>query len=121
KPKPAPAHPERLAAVFAKPVPTSIADLKSIEEQVKVLARQLSPSVVAVEVGFASGSGVVISADGLVLTAGHVCGRPNRLVHFTFSDGKTARGRTLGVDLDNDTCLMQITDPGSWPHVAIGN
>jgi len=121
KPKPAPAHPGQLAAVFAKPVPTSIADLKSIEEQVKVLARQLSPSVVAVEVGFASGSGVVISADGLVLTAGHVCGRPNRQVHFTFSDGKTASGRTLGVDSDNDTGLMRITDPGPWPHAAMGD
>ena len=121
KPKPAPARPEELAAVFGKAVPTSIADLKSIEQQVKVLSRQLSPAVVAVEVGFASGSGVVISADGLVLTAGHVCGRPNRDVHFTFSDGKTARGRTLGVDLDNDTGLMQITDPASWPHVAMGD
>src|ERR1051326_6195825 len=50
KPKPAPAHPEELAAVFGKAVPGSIADLKSIEEQVKLLAKQLSPTVVAVEV-----------------------------------------------------------------------
>lgn len=121
KPKPAPAHPEELATAFGKPVPTSIAELKSMEERVKTLSRQLSPSVVAVELGFASGSGVVISADGLVLTAGHVCGRPNRDVQFNFSDGKTARGRTLGVDLDNDTGLMQITDPGPWPHAAVGD
>jgi len=56
-----------------------------------------------------------------VLTAGHVCGRPNRQVHFTFSDGKTASGRTLGVDSDNDTGLMRITDAGSWPHAAMGD
>src|SRR5690349_5842907 len=121
KPKPAPAHPEELAAAFGKAVPTSIADLKAMEERVQILSRQLSPSVVAVEVGFATGSGVVISADGLVLTAGHVCGRPNRDVEFTFTDGRTARGRTLGVDLDNDTGLMQITDPGPWPHAALGD
>ncbi|HTL57185.1 MAG TPA: S1C family serine protease [Candidatus Limnocylindrales bacterium] len=121
KPQPAPAHPEELAAAFAKTVPTSIADLRSMEERVKALARQLSPSVVAVEVGFGSGSGVVISADGLVLTAGHVCGRPNRDVQFTFSGGRTARGRTLGVDLDSDTGLMRITDPGPWPHAAMGD
>ena len=120
KPTPAPAHPEELAAVFGKAVPTSISDLRSIEKQVEGLTKQLSPAVVAVEVGFASGSGVVISPDGLVLTAGHVCARPNRNVVFTFADGKSARGRTLGVDLDNDTGLMQITDSGPWPHASMG-
>lgn len=40
---------------------------------------------------------------------------------FTFADGKSARGRTLGVDLDNDTGLMQITDSGPWPHAAMGD
>ena len=121
KPKPAPLHPEELAAAFAKTVPTSIADLRSMEERIKALVRQVSPSVVAVEVGFGTGSGVVISAEGLVLTAGHVCGRPNRTVHFTFDDGRTATGRTLGVNLDNDTGLMQIMDPGPWPHSALGD
>jgi serine protease Do len=121
KPKPAPAHPEELAAAFGKRVPESIADLKSMQQRVEALARQLSPSVVAVEVGFGSGSGVVISEDGLVLTAGHVCGRPNREVHFTFADGKTAQGRTLGVGVGNDTGLMQITDPGPWPHAPTGD
>jgi len=119
-PKPAPADPKELSPVFKKPGPTSIADLKDIEERVKTLVARISPAVVAVEVGFSSGSGVVISADGLVLTAGHVCGEANRDVRFTFPDGKTARGRTLGVDLESDTGLMRITSPGSWPHVPTG-
>ncbi len=119
--KPAPANPKELAAVFSKPAPASLADLRSIEQRVKTLVRQVSPAVVAVEVGFGSGSGVIISADGLVLTAGHVCGRPNRAVRFTFPDGKTASGKTLGVERESDTGLMRITDPGSWPHVAPGD
>ena len=77
-----------------------------MEQQVKTLVARLSPAVVAVEVGYGSGSGVVISADGLVLTAGHVCGRPGRSVRFTFPDGKHARGKTLGLDPD--------TDAGQW-------
>ena len=92
-----------------------------MERHVKALAARVSPAVVAVEVGSGSGSGVVISADGLVLTAGHVCGGPNRNVRFTFPDGKTARGKTVGRRLESDTGLMRITDRGPWPHAAMGD
>ncbi|HWW00306.1 MAG TPA: trypsin-like peptidase domain-containing protein [Candidatus Acidoferrum sp.] len=120
-PKPAPADPRDLPSAFTKPTPGSIADLKLMEQRVKALVTRLSPAVVAVEVGFGSGSGVVISADGLVLTAGHVSGRPGRDVRFTFPDGKTARGKTLGAEHDSDTGLMRITDPGLWPHAPMGD
>lgn len=120
-PKPAADHRREWAFALTKPAPTSIADLKTIEQQVKTLVAQVSPAVVAVNVGFGSGSGVVISADGLVLTAGHVCGRPDRPVRFTFPDGKVARGRTLGLDSDTDCGLMRITDQGPWPHAATGD
>ena len=116
-----PARRQELAAPFSKLVPTSLTDLRVMERQVKSLVRQVSPAVVAVEVGYGSGSGVVITADGLVLSAGHVCGRPHRDVLFTFPDGKTARGQTVGVDVEADTGLMRITDPGPWPHVAVGD
>jgi serine protease Do len=92
-----------------------------MEQHVKALAARVSPAVVAVEVGSGSGSGVIISADGLVLTAGHVCGAPDRDVRFTFPDGKTARGKTVGANLDNDTGLMRITDRGPWPHAEMGD
>jgi serine protease Do len=110
----------QLAPVFAKSVPDSMADLHAMEEHVEVLVKRLSPAVVAVTVGDGTGSGVIISADGLVLTAGHVCERPNRPVLFTFPNGKTAHGKTLGVGADNDTGLMKIEDAGSWPHVEMG-
>ncbi|MGA2174592.1 MAG: S1C family serine protease [Verrucomicrobiota bacterium] len=120
-PGPAPDHRLELPAVFRKAAPASMADLQAIQKCVEALVPQVSPAVVAVEVGVASGSGVIISADGLVLTAGHVCESPNRNVRFEFPDGKTARGKTLGLDDDADTGLMKITDPGPWPHVAVGD
>ena len=58
-PKPAPGSRNALATAFTKATPVSIADLKVIEQHVKAVIRQTSPSVVAVEVGYASGSGVV--------------------------------------------------------------
>jgi serine protease Do len=42
-------------------------------------------------------------------------------VRFTFPDGKTARGKTLGRDYESDTGLMRITDRGPWPHAAMGD
>jgi serine protease Do len=92
-----------------------------MEKHVRALAHRVTPAVVAVEVGFGTGSGVVISADGLVLTAGHVAGRPNREARFTFPDGRTAHGKTLGVNRDSDTGLVKITDPGPWPSVSLGD
>ncbi len=120
-PHPAPAYRSDLRPAFTKSVPTSLGDLRSMEQHVKALAARVSPTVVAVEVGTGSGSGVIISADGLVLSAGHVCGAPDREVRFTFPDGKTARGKTLGANSDNDTGLMRITDRGPWPHAEMGD
>src|SRR5208282_4466201 len=97
------------------------ADLRAIQQQVEALVPKVSPAVVAVEIDSASGSGVVISADGLVLTAGHVYENPEREVRFEFPNGKTAYGKTLGLDEDADTGLMRITDPGPWPYAALGD
>ncbi len=110
-----------LPAVFRQRVPTSVADLRAMQQLIETLTPKISPAVVAVEVGYSSASGVVISADGLVLTAGHVCEWPNRDVKFEFPDGKTARGKTLGLNEDADTGLMKITGSGPWPHVALGD
>lgn len=111
---------QHLPAAFGKAAPDSLADLRDIQEHVAALVAQVSPAVVEVEVGNASGSGVVISEDGLVLTAGHVGEWAGRGVKFTFPNGRTARGKTLGVDEDADTGLMRITDPGKWPHASVG-
>ena len=119
-PRPAPADSRELAPAFKKTTPGSIADLKAMEQRVETLVAQISPAVVAVEVGSGSGSGVVISPDGLVLTAGHVCGLPNREVRFTFPGGRTVYGKTLGVDHESDTGLMKITERGIWPCAPMG-
>ena len=120
-PKPTPARRADLPTAFIWNAPISLTDLKAMERHVKALAARVSPAVVEVEVGNGSGSGVVISSDGLVLTAGHVCGAPDRPVRFTFPDGKTARGKTMGRSYESDTGLMRITDRGPWPHAAMGD
>jgi serine protease Do len=127
-PPAAPDRREDLPSVFRKATPKSVADLRAIQQQVEALVPKVSPAVVAVELDsdsgsgiVASGSGVVISADGLVLTAGHVFESPNREVRFEFPNGRRASGKSLGHDEEADTGLMRITDPGPWPHVAVGD
>jgi serine protease Do len=120
-PKAAPSNRDDLPIGFLKPVPDSILELKQMERQVLELVPRISPAVVAVEVGDASGSGVIISADGLVLTAGHVCERAGLDVVFTFPDGRKAKGKTLGLNRNDDTGLMRITNSGAWPFVVMGD
>jgi len=119
-PKPVPVNFKDLPAAFSKPAPTSLADLREMQARVAALVSQVSPAVVAVELGHSSGSGVVITADGLVLTAGHVGSWAGHSVTFLFPTGKTAHGNTIGINEDSDTGLMRITDPGPWPHVGVG-
>src|SRR5712692_6866572 len=102
---------EGLPAVFHQSAPGSVADLKVMERHVQALIPRLSRAVVAVQIGNASGSGVVVSYDGLVLTAAHVCSETNRDVKFIFPDGSTARGKTLGLNHDSDAGMMRITSP----------
>ena len=120
-PKPVLADARELPSVFRHAAPVSMAGLKAIERHVKALAARVSPAVVAVQVGSGVGSGVVISEDGLVLTAGHVCGRADRSARFTFPDGRTARGKTLRINQDSDLGLMRITDRGHWPYAQMGD
>jgi serine protease Do len=103
------------------PTPESLEDVKEIERTVKTLLPRISPAVVAVQVRGSTGSGVVISEDGLVLTAAHVCDEPNRDVRITFPDGKNARGKTLGTNHEVDAGMIKITDAGPWAHVELGH
>jgi serine protease Do len=120
-PKPAPAVRAKLPAPFTKAVPTSVADLKVMERLVQGLVSRLSPAVVVVEVGSGTGSGIVITPDGLVLTAGHVNGRAGRDVNVRFPSGRSVRGKTLGSNSGNDTGLLKITEPGPWPFAPVGD
>src|SRR4051812_19473367 len=103
---------DELPAVFQKLAPASLEDLKAIQKQVKALLPRLSRTVVAVQIGGATGSGVVVSGDGVVLSAAHVCSETNRGVRFTFPDGSTTRGKTLGLDNEMDAGMMKITAAG---------
>jgi len=108
--------------VFSKVAPENVDDLKSMESHVRTLVQKVMPSVVCVRVGNASGSGVIVSEDGLILTAAHVVGKPGQDVEVILSDGKTKlKGKTLGMHTSIDSGMMKITDEGKkYPFVDMG-
>ena len=104
-----------LASALDKPVPETIEDLQAIEQQVKLVARKAIPATVGLRVGRAQGSGVIVSEDGLILTAAHVIGKPDKQVTITLSDGRRVRGISLGLNRDLDAGMIKITEKGPWP------
>lgn len=104
----------------AAPPPQAAENPESIQARLQEVVAKAIPCTVGIQVGPAQGSGVIVSEDGYVLTAGHVAGKPKQKVKFFFADGKTAAGESLGVYTNADAGMMKITDPGKWPHVEMG-
>lgn len=101
-------------------VPKAPADLKLLEKQVQQVIARVRQATVGVRVGASQGSGVIVSPDGYVLTAGHVVSKPNERATFFLPDGRTAQGKTLGMYVSADAGLMKIADKGPWPYVEMG-
>ena len=101
----------------------SIQELKERERKVKKVVSELMPTVVAV-VGNdqpATGSGVIINEDGLIMTAGHVTEAAGKELTIIFPDGRSVKGESLGANRTRDAGLARITEEGKWPFAKIGD
>ena len=71
------------------------------------------PSVVSITTGSSdsifggAGSGVVISADGLILTNAHVIASAGGQISVRFNDGVEARAELIGASTGDDIALLQ--------------
>ena len=101
----------RLAEAVDRRYPRGVEDLREIEAQVRRIAEQAVPATVCIEVGQAIGSGVIVDAEGLVLSAGHVVGRAGRRASVVLPDGRRFPARTLGANHEIDAGMVRITDP----------
>lgn len=64
-------------------------------------------------------SGVVVSKDGIILTAAHV-GRPGKVYQVIFADGKQRIAIGLGRIQQLDAAVLKINKPGEWPFAEMG-
>ncbi len=100
-----------------------IEKLKERERKVKKVVSDLMPTVVAV-VGDdqpATGSGVIVSEDGLIMTAGHVTEAAGKKLTIIFPDGRSVKGESLGANRSRDAGLARITEEGKWPFAKVGD
>ncbi|MBY0456169.1 MAG: serine protease, partial [Gemmataceae bacterium] len=120
--------------------PENLAELRSLQDTVKRVVDKCTPATVAVLYGPSAGSGVIVSEDGLVLTAAHVIrdyelpkkgaleGKAQaftagKKVVIMLADGTKVQGKTLGINEGLDSGMVQITDKGpkdgKWPFAPV--
>ena len=106
--------------VFSKTVPESPEDLLAIQKQVRSVLKSAKEATVCI-LGNGSGSGVIVSEEGLVLTAGHVSGKPGTKVHVVMPDGTKLEAESLGRSAAADSGLIQINqdDDGFVAYMKI--
>jgi serine protease Do len=76
-------------------------------------------ATVAVEIKGGAGSGVIVSPDGLILTAAHVSMAVNKKLTVIMEDGSRHEALTLGLVADTDAAMMRITEEGTYPFVEM--
>ncbi len=108
-------------SVFAKKAPEGIQDLETIQEHVKKVLKKVLPATVGIRIGGSAGSGVIIDAEGHVLTAGHVSGKPGQNCTVILPDGTPLKAKSLGCNNGIDSGLIKITQKGKWPSVSMGD
>lgn len=96
----------------------TVSQLKEVQQKVAQAVSGTMPACVAISDGIGFGSGVVVNAEGLVLTAGHVMSsEDNGKYEVLFPSGRTVPARPLGKNLNDDAGMLQLLGPGPWPHV----
>ncbi|MFC9296649.1 S1C family serine protease [Streptomyces sp. NPDC057011] len=88
------------------------------------VAEQNSPSVVRIDTRTASGqgtgSGIVVTADGEIVTNNHVVAGASE-IQVTMSDGKKYTAKVLGTDPDKDLALIKLQGASGLKPAALGN
>ncbi len=114
-----------LAAVCSGPLTASQRDdthskWKSREAKIKQVLSRVTSATVAFADG--SGSAVVVSEDGLVLTAAHIRRSDQEHgVRLVFGDGRKVPARWLASNHRSDLGMLRITEHGRWPFASLGN
>lgn len=90
-----------------------------------IVYEKISPSIVSIEAdleqGISSGTGCVISPDGVILTSLHVVNKA-RNIEVTTQSGKNYKGRVIAILRDkNDLALVKIDNKEPLSTVKFGN
>ncbi|MGH2746968.1 MAG: S1C family serine protease [Actinomycetota bacterium] len=90
-----------------------MAGISEVEDTIRKTATEVGPSVVGIGRRWGLGSGVVIAPGRILTNAHNVRGDETEV---TLSDGRTARARVAGVDVDGDLAILEV-DTAEIPPV----
>src|SRR5271166_5116246 len=117
--------PGSLPGSGAVPSPASPAAPLAGGEQ--AIVTQVKPGLVIINTTLqyqsevAAGTGMVVNADGLVLTNNHVIEDSTKITATVVSTGKTYQARVVGYDQTGDVALIQLQNASGLTTVPIGN
>jgi putative serine protease PepD len=98
----------------------SVSSFSSVED----VAEAVLPSVVSIAVqnpaGTGTGTGVIISSDGQILTNNHVAAGASQVI-VTFHDGTTAPAEVVGTDPVTDLAVIQAQDVSGLTPADLGS
>ena len=116
------------AGWFCEVAFADFAALQARQQQLEASLQKVTPALVSVQDGYGAGSGVVVSADGMVLTASHVVEtrfRGSERLVVQFPDGSKYRAELLGMNRSADAAMLKITEPyrngSKFPYVELGD
>ncbi|MFC4021654.1 trypsin-like peptidase domain-containing protein [Micromonospora sp. GCM10011542] len=86
------------------------------------IAAAVQDSVVSITTGSGEGSGVVLSADGYVLTNNHVVASAGGdTVRVVFADGKNAEAKIIGTDPKTDLAVVKASGVSGLKPATLGD
>jgi len=104
---------------WQKAVPESTHDLSAIQAQIQLQLASVRKTVVSVVSEDGTGSGIVVSEDGLILTAAHVIGKSDQTMKVIFEDGSEVDGLSLGGSEISDAGILKIIDDRKWEYTRM--
>ena len=108
------------ASAVAQDREVSLEDLERFEERVMAAGRKGAAATVGLRIGASQGSGVIVTPEGIILTAAHVFPEAGGRAQVTLADGKRVFAKTLGRQEQEDFGLLKLEGDGPWPYVEMG-
>ena len=98
----------------------TLEELIAVQEQVQSQYDRVRQAVVTVQCGGGTASGVIVSPEGLILSAAHVTSGAKKKANIVMADGRTVEATSLGLDTATDAAMLQLPRPApAWPYVSI--
>lgn len=111
--------------VLEEPIDKDVKAPSAPEGSVQAVAEKVLPSVVSIQVAFTSnaggsGSGVVLSKDGLILTSAHVVNNAREMAVVT-NNNRMYAAKLVGIDVLSDIAVIKTEGVRDMQPIEMGN